>query len=205
MKHVSTPLHFDKQSLFARCRAVRSAPDFIQANAAGGIFELCKALVEVPFISILREELIDLVPVPIWRHWGLISRRVAGVLVRLKPPLRESKLPCILILVDLRSHLRSPRRRRRQFQPNLDIRRSHLWLSLIPCCRGASLHGPNLISVIIQGMLFRSKPDGKVLSELRVCCQKVNNLFLSHHLLISISRHRLISVIVIESCLPMIW
>ena len=144
-------------------------------------------------------------PVSIWCHWGLISWRVAGVLVRLESPFRESKLPCILILVDLRSHLRSPRRRRRQLKPTLEICRSYLWLSLIPCRRGSSLHDPNLISVIIQGMLFRSKSDGKVLSELRVCCQKVNNLFLSHHLLISISRHRLISVIVIESCLPMIW
>ena len=149
MEHVSTPLHFDKKSLFARCWAIRSAPDFIQANAAGGIFELCKALVEVALISILREELIDLVPVSIWCHWGLISWRVAGVLVRLESPFRESKLPCILILVDLRSHLRSPRRRRRQLKPTLEICRSHLWLPLIPCCRGASLHGPNLISVII--------------------------------------------------------
>ena len=114
MKHVPTPLHFGEQSLFARCWAIRGTPDFVQANAAGGIFKLCEALVEVALISILTEELIDFMPVPIWGHWDFISRRVARIRVRLKPPLRKSKLPNFLLLVDLRCNLRSSSRRRWQ-------------------------------------------------------------------------------------------
>ena len=99
MEYVPASLYFREHGLLGWLWAIGSTPDLFKADAAGGIFEFCKPLVEIVLVCVSLEQLIKLISPSSRSHFGFLLISWGGpiiMVVSLKMPWQSGKFPAII-------------------------------------------------------------------------------------------------------------